>query len=134
MAISNSPIFTQTPYLNNSQATVANTNLDGATGTYVTIATGATNGTRIDRLTFTSISTTAAGQLRIYLYDGSTTRLWKTIATAAVTPSGTVQPATYTIGGIGASSLGLNLSSGSTLKFAPYNSETWNCACEGTSF
>ena len=134
MAVTPTPIFTQSPYLNNSQATVANTNVDGATGTYVTAATGGTNGTRIDRITFNGISTTAAGQLRLYIYDGSTTRLYKVLLTTAVTPSGTVAPASVSIGGPGSQSLGLNLSSGSTIKFAPYNSETWNCCVEGGNY
>lgn len=84
-----SPAFISTPNIGMARISTANTNRDG-TGTLGTLVTGATNGTRIDRIVATAISTTTAGMLRFFLYDATNTRLVYELAVTAIMPSGTV--------------------------------------------
>ena len=84
------PVFAITPRLTTSTVSVANTNRDG-TGTLVSLITGATNGTRINEISVQATTTTVAGMIRIYLYDGSTYRVWDEVAIAAATPSASVK-------------------------------------------
>ena len=84
------PVFAITPRLTTSTVSVANTNRDG-TGTLVSLITGATNGTRINEIVVQATTTTVAGMIRIYLYDGSTYRLWDEVSIAAATVSASVK-------------------------------------------
>jgi len=133
MSTTPTPIFTQTPVIGSGQVSTANTNRDG-TGALATILSGGTNGTRIDRITAQAIVTTAAGTLRLFIYDGTNTRLWRELLTSAVTPSATVAGASVSVGGPGSASLGLILPSGYSLKACINNSETWNVIAEGGNF
>ena|SRR5215207_4670344 len=91
MAANTNPVFTITPYLGTVRINTANTNRDG-TGTLGDAATGATNGTRIDRIVATATGTTTAGMLRFFIFDGgSTTRFWREMSVSAITPTGTVK-------------------------------------------
>jgi hypothetical protein len=75
-----------------AQVTAANTNRDGATGTYVDVVTAPTNGCRVDSIEVTATGTTTAGMIRLFLTDaGGLRRLWREIPVTAVTPSATVQ-------------------------------------------
>jgi len=90
MAKSTQPIFTRSALLGMGQVTVANSNLDG-TGTLVTVVTGDVEGTRIDLVTVKAIVTTTAGMIRLFLYDGTNTRLHKEIPVTAITPGAAVE-------------------------------------------
>lgn len=96
MPANTSPVFVLTPICTLSQVSVANTNRDG-TGDVQTAATGATNGTRINRITIKASVTTTSGMVRFYIYNGSVTRLWREYAIGALTPSATVQSFMQTI-------------------------------------
>ena len=96
MPVNIDPIFTLTPQIGYGQISAANTNRDG-TGTIVDILTGATYGTRIDKITVTATGTTTAGMVRLYLYTGSLTRLFMEVSVVAATPSATVQVFTQTV-------------------------------------
>lgn len=90
MPANTSPVFSLTPQCAMVLTSAANTDRVGG-GTIYTVLTGATNGSRVERVTATATVTTAAGVLRFYIVDGSgTIRLVKEFATSAVTPSGTV--------------------------------------------
>ena len=122
------PVFTQTPRLASVQVTAANTNRDG-TGTVVDVITGATNGTRIDRITIEATVTTTAGMVRLYIYDGTNTRLWQESPVYAITPSGTVVTHRAVL-----DSLRLILPNGYKIRASTHNGETFNVIAEGGDF
>jgi len=68
----------------------ANTNRDG-TGTIVDIFTAGAQGTLVELIRVIATGTTTAGQVRIFIHDGSTYMLYDEIAVTAITPSATVQ-------------------------------------------
>jgi hypothetical protein len=132
MAVSNVPIFVQTPKIGGltTQVTVANTARDGS-GTLVDILTGGANGTRVEHIDLTAAGTTTAGVLRLFIYSGSgTARLWKEIMVQALTPSTTIQAWNAAID---CSLFGnqLVLPSGYVLKAATHNAETFNVLAFG---
>lgn len=108
--------------VNNAQAVISasNTNRDG-TGTIVDVLTGATNGTRIDDLSILATGATTAGMIRLYISDGTNTRLWKEISVQVNTPSGTNQTWSYYL-----MDLGLILESGWKLRASTHNAETFH--------
>jgi len=91
--------FAGTPALGAAQPTTANTNRDG-TGTLSSIVTGAANGTRVDRVEVMhagpSGSASSNNVLRLFLYDGVNTWLFRELALTAQTPSATVAGFQYT--------------------------------------
>src|SRR5437870_5085445 len=90
MAANTSPIFGLISVLSTAQVSAANTNRDG-TGTIVDILTGDTDGTIIDVIAVVAVGTTSSGMVRLYISDGSNTRLWQEVAVTAITPSATVK-------------------------------------------
>lgn len=76
---------------NNSSTTVstANTNLDG-TGTLSTLITASNNGNRIDKVVVKAISNTTNGMVRLFLYDGSNTKLFMEVSIPSTTKSSVV--------------------------------------------
>lgn len=81
-----SPKYSSVPRFEVAQATVANTNRDGSTGTYVDLITGVAAGTRIERIRVVGTGTTTAGVVRIFYYDGTNTRLLREYLVPAITP------------------------------------------------
>lgn len=81
-----SPVYTQTPKHVVAQASVANTNEDGTTGTYVTVVTAGSNGSKVERITISSQGTNTADKVRLFINN----KLWKSFLFAATTPSNTV--------------------------------------------
>lgn len=71
------------------QISTANANRDG-TGTLVTLKTGATYGSLVNYITFVAPNNTTAGMLRLFLFDGTNTRLVDEITVEAITVSATV--------------------------------------------
>lgn len=84
MSANINPIFTLTPIIAMGLVSAANTNRDG-TGTLVDIATGGVNGTKIESVRVKGIVTTTAGMIRLYVNNGSATRLIKEIVVSAIT-------------------------------------------------
>lgn len=93
--MASAPSFTSAPRIGMGQVSAANTNRDG-TGTLVDILTGVAAGTKVLEVTVRATVTTTAGMVRLYLYDGSNTRLFDEIAVAAITPSASLAAFTYT--------------------------------------
>jgi len=125
--MASAPVFAATPIIALAQVSAANTNRDG-TGTAPDVVTGATNGTRIDRITIEGTGTTTAGVVRLFLYDGTNTRLWKEVLVTAITPSATVEVYSKTLSG-----LGLVLPNTYKIKAATHNAETFNVIAEGAN-
>lgn len=84
------PVFAVTPRIGTVNIATANTNRDG-TGTVATLITGASTGTRIAEIVIKARVTTTAGQVRVFLHDGTSFFFFDEIAVAAATPSNSVQ-------------------------------------------
>lgn len=121
------PVFIASPKSWLAQISAANTNRDG-TGTLVDVLTvAAVAGARIDSIVVQAIGTTTAGMVRLFLFDGTNTRLWRELAVAAIVPSGTVAAFRDTIP-LGE---GLILPTGWKLKAGTHNAETFNIVASG---
>jgi len=84
------PAFAVTPRIGTVNISTANTNRDG-TGTVATLITGASTGTRIAEIVIKGRVTTTAGQVRVFLHDGTNFFFFDEIAVAAATVSNSVQ-------------------------------------------
>jgi hypothetical protein len=131
MTANTAPIFPLTPKIGIGTISVANTNRDG-TGTLVDILTGATDGTRVSRITIKASGTTTAGVVMLFIYNGSITRLWREIAVTAATPSTTVTAFEYTLTLSGEDAI--ILPSTYVLRAAPQKAETFNVIAEGGDY
>lgn len=95
MTMTATPIFAQTPRtdvatLTGATAVTGRGNITGTTGLVALVPT-TTNGYRLDNLTLKWKATSVAGLVGIWLYDGTTSYLWKEFdAGAVVTASNTV--------------------------------------------
>ncbi len=87
MAVTATPIFVQTPKNASVQLTATgNTNVDGTTGTYTTVMTAGSNGSKVERIRITSVGTTVADKVRLFVGG----KLYGEFLFAAATPSNTV--------------------------------------------
>lgn len=69
----------------------ANTDRSGQTGSFsAALVTGATEGTRIQRIQFIAEGTTTAGMIRVFSNNGTAVSLVGEVAVTAVTPSNSV--------------------------------------------
>ncbi len=84
------PVFAVTPRIASVNVATANTNRDG-TGTVATLITGASSGTRVAEIVIKARVTTTVGQVRVFLYDGTTFYFFDEIAVPAASPSNSVQ-------------------------------------------
>jgi hypothetical protein len=129
--MASAPVFIGTPKTWIAALATANTNRDGTTGTYVTVVSaGAAPGSRIDTIRIIQSGTTTAGMVRLFLSDGTNTRLFKEVPIAAVVPSVSVEAVPYDL----SFPDGLTLSNGWSLKASTHNSETFNVIARGGDF
>lgn len=128
------PIFTLIPVISSGSLSSANTARDG-TGEIVTIITGATNGTRIGKVTVQATNTTTAGMVRLFIGNSSGSpiiSLWKEIPVTALTGSGSVPEFSYILLLTGEE--GLILPENYTLRASTHNAETFNVIAEGGNY
>ena len=78
--------YAATPATAMVQIATANTNRDG-TGTLGTLITAPAAGTRVDDIQITAAGTTTAGVVRMFLYDGTNTRLIMEVGLRSAAPS-----------------------------------------------
>lgn len=104
-----------------AQVTTANPNRDGTTGTYVNVFTAGASGSRIDDIYMTATVTTTAGMIRLFISDGTNTRLLSETPVAAITVSATTAAWTAVL-----LSQGLVIPSGYILKASTEKSEAIN--------
>lgn len=123
------PAYAATPRIATVAISTANTNLDG-TGTIGTLWTAGSSGSRVDRVVIKATSSTTAGMVRLFIYDGGNYHLYREIAISAATPSGTVQAfrSEFTFDG------GLMLQSGYSLRVSTNNAEAFNVFAIGGDF
>lgn len=117
-----SPSFIGTPEVWQQQVSTGNTNRDGVTGTYATLVTAGSNGTRLYGGRIEGVGTVSNGMIRLFIYDGTNARLYDERIVNATTPSGTVpgwqDDFNFPDGFV--------LPSGWQLKVSTNNSETFN--------
>jgi len=130
MPANTQPIFPVAPNVALSQVSVANSNRDGATGTYVTCFTPGANGSVIQKAYVKATGTTTAGMGRIFQGDGANWRLLAEISVTAITPSATVQAFEAEITRLE----GLVIPSGYTLKASTEKAETFNIELYGGDY
>lgn len=118
--MSSNAAYASTPKNGVAQLSAANTAIDG-TGTIATVYTAGTSGSRIDDITITATGTVTAGMVRLFLNNGTTSYLWKSIPVTATTPSGTVAPFSSSLLG-----QALVLGSGWSLRASTNNAESFN--------
>lgn len=118
--MSTSAQYAATPRAALGQVSTANTNRDG-TGTIATIFTAGASGSRIDDIYIAATGTVTAGVVRLFINDGTNTRLWQEILVTATTPSTTVQVWSATL-----LNQALILPNGFSLRASTNNAETFN--------
>lgn len=94
MEMNSRPRFPHTPYFDQIQVSVANTNRDG-TGTLVTLVDNSVllyENLRVDRIRAVAEATTTAGLIRLYMEDGSANIwLFDELTIDPLTPSDTAK-------------------------------------------
>ena len=83
--------YAATPKVGSALLTTADTSLTAPT-TVGTVLSAGSNGTRIDYIDIQGVATTVAGNINLFIYDGSTYILWNQVNVIAVTSS-TTSPA-----------------------------------------
>lgn len=111
--------------LQRSQLDTANPNLDG-TGTLEDSFTAGGTGSTLTGLKIVAAGTTTAGMIRLFIYDGTNTRLWDEITVDAIEPSASVKAWQTTMG------FSIPLETTWLLKMSTHNGETFNVFAEGT--
>ena len=99
----------------------ANTNRDGDTGTYVTLATGRDPFSQVVKVQIKATGTTTAGMIRFFHDDGADLKLIHEENVAAATPSASVQTDEITW-----TPSNLVLGDGELLKGSTHNAETFH--------
>ena len=89
--MSTSAQYASTPKVGSALLTTADTSLTAPT-TVGTVLTAGASGTRIDYIDIQGVATTVAGLINLFIYDGTTYRLWQQVPVIAVTSS-TTSPA-----------------------------------------
>ena len=108
-------------YLSHGQLSVANTSRDG-TGTLVDIAVGMEKGTAVSSVHVVSAGTVALGRIRLFVFDGTNTRLYAEVAIAALTVVVGTDPVSVS----DLATPNLYLKSGWKLKAGTNNAEVFN--------
>jgi hypothetical protein len=128
------PIFTIIPRVGMVRISTANTGRDGS-GTTGDVITGATSGTRIDRIVITATGTTTAGMVRLFIYDGSAnTRAWKEVVVTAITVAASTPAFTATIVSPDLNSPLLVLPNAYVLRASTHNAETFDVVAHGGDY
>ena len=87
------PVFGATPRHGTARLTAANTSYDGSTTTnFVDIITGSANGAKVTQITVQPLVTTTAGNVRIFIHDGTNYRLLRAIPIPAYTVAAGTPP------------------------------------------
>lgn len=126
--------YAATPKVGSGQVSTANTNRDG-TGTIATIFTAGASGSRIDAINLKAVATTTAGMIRLFIHDGTNTRLLTEVPVVPLTPSATVpswesQLNSNTMTQV----LPIILPTGFSLRASTNNAETFNVIAVGGDF
>ena len=126
--------YASTPRCAMAQVSTANTARDG-TGTIATVFTAGSSGSRIERVVVEATGTTTAGMVRLFINDGTNSRLYYELPIPAITPSGTVAAANASVSTVSAPSLmPIVIPTGFSLRASTNNAETFNVIAIGGDF
>jgi hypothetical protein len=116
--------YASTPRVSSAALTTADTSRT-APSTVGTVFTAGSSGSRIDAIEIVGTATTTATMARLFIYDGSTYRLWKEVPVLAVTPSSTLPVFDYRLNAaINPELLPLVLPTGYSLRAAVNDTQT----------
>lgn len=119
--MSASACFFSTPRTAVAQVSTANTSRTGS-GTIATVITGAATGTRVDDIEINATDTTTAGMVRLFLHDGTNSRLFRELSVNAITVTASVPAYNIRL-----TDLGIILASASwSIRASTHNAETFN--------
>lgn len=126
--------YVATPKAGLGQVSTANTNRDG-TGTIVSIFSAGSSGSRIDSINIKATGTTTAGMIRLFINDGTNSRLIAEVPVQAITPSSTIPAwemnmSTNSMAQI----LPIIIPTGYSLRASTNNAETFNVTAFGGDF
>lgn len=126
--------YASTPRLGSGVLSAANTNRDG-TGTIVNVFTAGASGSRIDAITIQATAATSLGMIRLFVFDGTNTRLIGEVPVSAITPSGTTPAFAAQLTTANLSQLlPLILPTNHSLRAATHNAEAFNVIATGGDF
>lgn len=126
--------YVATPKIGLGQVSTANTNRDG-TGTIATVFSAGSSGSRIDAINIKAVSTTTAGMIRLFINDGTNTRLITEVPVQAITPSATVPAWEVNLNTNSFSQvLPIIIPNGYSLTASTHNAETFNVNASGGDF
>lgn len=120
------PIFPQTVKVGMIQINTSNANLDGTTGTYGTVLTAGVNGARIERGIIKAAESVTAGMIRIFLTDGTNTRLITEVLVTLVNAGASTPAFEADIPAIA----GMLIPAGWGIKASTHNAEDFNIIIE----
>ncbi len=123
------PVFIGVPKTWMAAISIANANRDG-TGTIVNVVTAGANGSRVDKVRIVATGAVTAGVVRLFLHDGTHTRLLREIMVSATTPSELVETFTQDVDFADGSAL----PNGWSLQAATHNAEGFNVISFGGDF
>lgn len=126
--MSSVPNYAASPLMQVAQISTANTARDG-TGTIGTVVTAGSTGCRIEEVLITATVTTTAGMVRLFVNDGTNTRLLAEVPVTAITVGASTPGFTARL-----QFANLVLESGDSLRAATHNAETFNVFAFGGSF
>lgn len=127
------PAFAATPRQSSGAATTADTSYTAPTNAVAVFTAGA-SGSRVERLRLMCTGTSLAGLVNIFLYDGTTYRLIRSIVTAAITASATVAPWGSDDSGTIVFPGGLQLPAGYSIRIATTVAQTIVGSAEGGDY
>lgn len=127
------PAFASTPRCEQALCNTANTNRDGTTGTYTTVFTGGTNGSRVDHIRIQASETTTAGVVRIWRNKNGLRLLLREIMVQAITPSTSIAAWSAEMFFSGANLL-LLADANDDIDVSVHNAEDFNVFIDGGDF
>lgn len=122
------PNYASTPVFRVAQVSTANANRDG-TGALATVYTVPLAGCRIEELVVTATGTTTAGMVRIFIFDGTNTRLFAEIPVTAITVGASAPAFTARL-----TFANLVLEAAHEIRASTHNAETFNVFAIGGTF
>ena len=125
------PIFVDTPVVGQARISTANTNRDGS-GTLGTVASGGSDGTRINQISIKATGTTSAGMVRFFIHDGTNYRLWREVIVTAITPTASKKSFEYYLSLKGEEAL--MLPNGYSLRAATHNANEFDILAFGGNY
>jgi hypothetical protein len=122
------PQFTATPKVGITSISTANTARDGS-GTIGTVFSAGSNGSRIDEVIIQATGNTTAGMVRLFLHDGSASKLIGEQAISAATVSASVVGSRYVL-----TFANLSIPAGYSLRASTHNAEAFNVVALGGDY